>query len=61
MMILRIRGLRDAIHERNAVGERSEGIRLCKSVTTTCPAGELAEGTLNLEIREFSTHGAELS
>ncbi len=61
MMILRVRSFGDAIHESDAVGERSEGIRLCKSVTATCPAGELTEGTLNLEIREFGTHGANQS
>ena len=61
MMIPCVSRFGDAIHESDAVRERSEGICLCKTVTTACPPGEFAEGALNLEIRELGTHGAELS
>ena len=61
MMISGVRGLRDTIDKGNAVGEGSEGICLSEGVTATCPAAQLAEGTLYLEIGEFGAHGAMVS
>jgi len=61
MMILGIRGLCDTIDKGNAVGEGSEGICLSESVTAPCPAVQLAEGTLYLEIGELGAHGAIVS
>ena len=50
MVIHRVGDDRDAIHERDAVGERLEGERLHQHVAAPRPAGKSAEGALNLEV-----------
>jgi len=61
MVILRVGGFGDTVHEPNAIGEGCEGVRLSQRVAASRPAGQSAEGTLDLEIGEFGSHGARMS
>src|SRR5688572_15741972 len=58
-MVHVVRNARDAIHERDPVGEARKGERLHERVTATRPAVQRAERAMDLDVGELAPHGSD--